>query len=631
MLDYFSGLNCDTNLKGGFMRSDTTLRDARKLFSRFRHRPFYRSVAMLSSALGLMLANGAMAQGVSLGGISMPPENPTVDANGVDVVSGTPTYQKLELSIGGDGIGALPLIRYFSGSWLRTNLDNDFTVSQDWLSLNSGSVLLGNSSESFYNYAARSPTGSIFTITSPGYDMSYTKKDGTYASFTHHNQYSSSPSGVSGRAFVDYIQYINGVRWTYHYLDQVFTAGGASGNISRVQSVTSNTGYQLKFYYSSNVTPTDTPSLQAWYKTTKVVAINNAEEYCSPTANTCSLSLPWHEVNYSVAPGYFLSVTDSTGAQTDYTNTGGVRYAGSGSINRSYTYSTVSVPCVTPGYPCTAQKVTSATIDGKTTSYAYSSGVGGYTTTSTGPSSEVNKYTSDVYLASDISGSNYSMGPVKEFVNALNKTYQYEYQVGVASLPADLTKVTMPEGNYIQYTRDADGNITQTLARSKTGSPANIVENRTIGAFAQPATITDPRGNVTSYTYDPTHGGVLTETGPAVGGIAPVKRYAYAQRYAWIKNSGGSYVQAAQPVWVRTEERFCMATATVSGACAGGSGDEVVTIYEYGPNSGPNNLQLRGQVVTANFVSRRTCYGYDRYGNKISETSPRANSFVSCP
>ena len=48
----------------------------------------------------------------------------------------------------------------------------------------------------------------------------------------------------------------------------------------------------------------------------------------------------------------------------------------------------------------------------------------------------------------------------------------------------------------------------------------------------------DPDGNRVDYTYDPTHGMTLTEAAPAdPNGVRAVKRYAYIQRYAWIKNA----------------------------------------------------------------------------------------------
>jgi YD repeat-containing protein len=147
----------------------------------------------------------------------------------------------------------------------------------------------------------------------------------------------------------------------------------------------------------------------------------------------------------------------------------------------------------------------------------------------------------------------------------------------------------------------------------------------------KPTSTTDARGNVTTYSYDSTHGGVLTETLPAgVNGIQPVKRYSYVQRSAWVANGSGGYVASPYPVWLVNDMRTCRTTATVSNACAGGSADEIVTTYDYGPNSGPNNLLVRGNVVTADGTGRRTCFGYDRDGHKISETKPNAN-LSACP
>lgn len=145
----------------------------------------------------------------------------------------------------------------------------------------------------------------------------------------------------------------------------------------------------------------------------------------------------------------------------------------------------------------------------------------------------------------------------------------------------------------------------------------------------KPVNRTDERGNVTDYTYDPAHGGVLTETASAVNGIRPQTRYVYAQRYAWIKNSSGAFVQATTPIWVLTQKSYCKAGAAAGAGCAV-AGDEVKTAYDYGPDSGPNNLLLRGTIVDAGGLNLRTCYSYDWRGNKVSETSPRSGLAV-CP
>ncbi|HYE28175.1 MAG TPA: hypothetical protein VEA61_08070 [Allosphingosinicella sp.] len=146
----------------------------------------------------------------------------------------------------------------------------------------------------------------------------------------------------------------------------------------------------------------------------------------------------------------------------------------------------------------------------------------------------------------------------------------------------------------------------------------------------RPNTTRDAKGNTTTYTYDPAHGGVLTMTGPAVDGVSPQTRYEYAQRYAWLKNASGGHSQAATPIWVLVRERFCRTTQGSASGCAGGASDEVVTDYDYGPDSGPQNLLLRGVAVSADGQIHRTCYGYDSMGRKISETKPRA-ALAACP
>ena len=207
-----------------------------------------------------------------------------------------------------------------------------------------------------------------------------------------------------------------------------------------------------------------------------------------------------------------------------------------------------------------------------------------------------------------------------------------------------LAEYTTPEGNTVRQTYDLRGNVIENRKISKPISgltdivsaasfPANCSNPVTCN---KPTSITDAKGAVTTYTYDATHGGVLTETSPSVGGVGPQKRHEYAQRYAWIKDAAGTgYVQAATPIWVKTKERFCKAGAASGASCAGGAADEVVTEFDYGPNAGPNNLWLRGMAVTATnsagtAETQRTCYGYDENGRKVSETSPLANLAV-CP
>jgi YD repeat-containing protein len=215
--------------------------------------------------------------------------------------------------------------------------------------------------------------------------------------------------------------------------------------------------------------------------------------------------------------------------------------------------------------------------------------------------------------------------------------------------------VTDPEG--IRTNLVSDFVARNVLSRTQIAKPGstqpgggawpNIVTSATFSCTPttlrycnQPLTRTDANGNVTTWTYDAAHGGMLTETLPSADGTAPQAqtRHAYAQRYAWLSNGAGGYVQAATPVWLRTSTGACRTSAATGNPVApcATAGDEVLTQYEYGPNSGPNNLWLRGQTVTATdggvTTTLRTCYSYDALGRKISETRPNGTAaLASCP
>jgi RHS repeat-associated protein len=145
----------------------------------------------------------------------------------------------------------------------------------------------------------------------------------------------------------------------------------------------------------------------------------------------------------------------------------------------------------------------------------------------------------------------------------------------------------------------------------------------------KPLSMTDAKGNVTSFTYAPEHGGVLTETGPAVNGVTPQKRYFYGQRYARLPAD-----IAGPPVWLLHNISTCRTgNPHPSGAgCALGAADEVVTSFDYGPDRWGTNLELLGQDVTADGLTLRTCFAYDGLGRKISETSPNGTAGLAwCP
>lgn len=210
----------------------------------------------------------------------------------------------------------------------------------------------------------------------------------------------------------------------------------------------------------------------------------------------------------------------------------------------------------------------------------------------------------------------------------LGRVTSYQYQQW-----RNPTRIIYPEGNEDDFLYDSRGNPVQL---TKVPKPGGGLSNIVITAIYptsctnkftcnKPTSITDANGRETDFTYDPTHGGILTKTlPPDSSGIYPVYRYSYVQRYAWTHNGSSDFVRASTPVWVLDSMRTCRTSQTVGNGCAGGTADEVAESYDYGPDAGPNNLLVRGKTVFADGQTRRECYGYDRFGNQIWKT--RANA-----
>lgn len=205
----------------------------------------------------------------------------------------------------------------------------------------------------------------------------------------------------------------------------------------------------------------------------------------------------------------------------------------------------------------------------------------------------------------------------------------YYYETGA------FTEAEYPEGNRYVVTRDARGNTTSQRSIAKPGSgladvtvssifPETCSDRKTCN---KPTATTDARGGVTSFTYDPNHGGVLSEMGPApvVNAARPLKLTTWVQRYVWIKNGPTSMAQAALPVWVKSTETQCqtLAGSNPTTTCDA-SATQMVTTYEYGADGSGDELMVKGVTVSSDGTTLRTCFNFDEWRRQISETKPRA-------
>ncbi len=498
------------------------------------------------------------------------------------------------------------------------------------------SAVLGNRSFSFWkevysSWEANNPAQSIsVTGTTPALTVTITTESGevlTYLQADEPCENANSPDTYCGR--ISSYEKPDGERWDFGYDTY------ASGMKRRVSKVTSNLGYVALFEYSQ--TTNDQPS--------KACLVNSAVTYTA-TLTTC----PTGAITVQYGSG---TITKPNGDQVLYTATSDsiLMRRGSGSTTAEFyfargtfgadsVYARGTSTSGTGGerwtYDATYMDCSAGT------ACAYPGQITQQIVTA--PDSTQTKYE---YRDVVIGGTVHMIDPLPNKVtNALSNYAAMDYGFGSNGYvrgDVRLKTLTLPEGNAEEFTYDGRLNTTSRTLIGKPGSGvSNVVASAVYPSSCsgtglsqkncnKPTSATDARGNTISYTFSDTHGELLSEVSPAVGGVSPAKKYVYALRKAWVSNGSG-FVQPSTGVYLPTEERSCRTTALdlSTGACAGGTSDLVVVAYDYGPDTGAvgNNLLVRGKTVTADGITLRTCYGYDPQGNKIWETSPRAGLTV---
>lgn len=612
----------------------------------------YRNILAAASyaALGLCLAGQAHAQTIA------PPRADTTSPTGVSFRSGAFTYQETDLSIGGSGSDGLTLVRSYNSS---TNGPGN--LSPSWSHNHQGFV--SNAPIPYDpNFPPHNPNMVPYIYTVSFGDRSVIFRGGSGFPATGGpvgTYYPMFPSGASlvfnGTTSAGYYSFIDADGTVVNFTQ------GAGGKVS---NVTKPDGTRLDYSYNGQ-SIRSIFSNRGWAilieSSTKACAVNLAETYVTATSScpTGAQTVTYGYTTGTYNPINLLASATKNNQTTNYTYTGAdhlgcIKKPGQSVCAIQNTYGSCPedpdvVYPIQPDVHFADPVLSQQTATGETYTYTYNPG-GSWQEKcrfyyddpadySWPMSANVTVMTDALSNQTSVTASTAGM-PIG-VTNPLGhtKSFGYEYQEAYSVVGTDVTASVDPEGNSLSYTRDTRGNITTATKVAKPGSGLpNIVTSAAyptscsnIITCNKPSSVTDARLNTTDYTYDPTHGGVLTESAPAdSNGIRAVKRFTYVQRSAWIKNSSGTYSTAAMPVWLLSEERTCRTTATVGNACGGGTADEVVTGYEYGANSGPNNLLLRGKVVTADGVSLRTCYAYDGQGNKISETSPRGTGTGAC-
>jgi hypothetical protein len=467
-------------------------------------------------------------------------------------------------------------------------------------------------------WAYKRPAGGRFLV--PIYSAHYTTPGRTLIGFydDRGNQWKPGLTSTSSLE-TQRVTYADGEVWDIKY-QKAFSD-------KRLRSVISNRGYIIQYEYERELSPTITSQLSSWKRPVKISGGSLAHNYCD-TSGT-SLCGAISNAGNSALVSYFTTgfeVTHTSGfkRRLEFPAAGELLVSAPGTNSQLLaTYGPED--CVYLGqYNQDIHIITGITKDGQSWNYSFDwCEVGDrgvvWRMKRTDPAGQAIFMEQDSYV---------SIPSWYKDENGLISYFGGTPELGYVSYQ-------YPEGNDVSIGRDLRNNPASVAVYGKNGG--TITKTATFDSVCanlitcnQPNTETDANGNTTTFIYDSVHGGLLTRTGPAVNGVTPQTRYEYAQRYAWLKNSSGGYSQGSSPIWVLVRERFCRTTSPSGSGCVGGTSDEVVTDYDYGPNTGPNNLLLRGVAVTADGQTRRTCYGYDQMGRKISETKPSALLTV-CP
>jgi RHS repeat-associated protein len=571
----------------------------------------------LGALAGLLIAAPALAD------VPAPPVRHNVDSNGVDLVRGTYNTSPTDISIGPAGLHGLAYTRYWAGHGWRHSLTATMSGSGA-----SPTVSIAGTSDTFTRVAITS-TGTTYTsdladgatlFREPAGDYVYTGRDGTIVRFM--------PAGGAmlggydseiGRARS--ITSPEGTVVTFHYKTGSYSVPAPGGGMwtviyARIQSVTNNHGYQLKFTYGTNTLSQGNEA--AWKYPTRVTGINNAVEYCDPAADSCSLANAWPHSDYGYSAGYsdvnLTSVTDPANRTWQY----GYEVDRLNTISRP---GATSPDVVIQNY-ATDSFVSSIQRGGQTWTY-YNALSGWNFTTRT-------VTVTDPLTRTRTAVSSTVTGQISTDTDENGQTTTYGYDGS-----GRLSQVTAPEGNYVSYGYDARGNRTSTTAAPKAGSglPAIAATATFSGTCAsaktcnKPVTTTDEAGNVTNYYYN-ADGSLDYVEAPAPSGSAPRPRirYGYGSFHAWTKTSPGTFASAAGPVILPVKAWACRTTA----ACADTSADAVRTTYAYqtgSPSSGSNLLVTSTTTGSGTGApSATTSVGYDNIGNATSVTDPMSQT-----
>lgn len=580
------------------------------------------------------------------------PLHTSVDRNGVDLTTGFVDVVSPSIMT---GQGSMPAFQFVSDGDTNQAALTTYTGSIS-ISGSTVTVSLGGATETFTSqgsgtYSSDQEQGSVLTSDATNYY--YTLRDGTKITYSM-----SLVDSAYGSNEISSISYPDGRSLSFNYITITYTTyliyplGEPptihTYTIYRLQSVTSNTGYQLQFFYLLDPTQngqaytlTDSQQFQspssdnvgATYTITKVTMFNLGVDYCGAYAfaSSCSFTPGWPSL--AIATNTISCGTSSCSA--------------TGSIPATQTFTDTMSRATTFTFGGASDRIASVATPAGTTTYGYDTdGSGRVASVNNGVNSWSYAYSGSSYLQTSVTDQLNETstvvsngGLISSYTDGLNRKTTYGYDGH-----GHLNLIGSPGGGITQYSYDARGNITQTTQVSSTpGSPANIVTSANFDANCtipikcnRPNSTTDANNQTTNYNYCTSQSscpglplGVLLSIdapAPTSGATAPETRFSYTASNAWYKQDTSGSMTEGSAVYLLTGTSACQTQAPAT--CVGTADEATTTIaYQAGSSSAASNL-LPISVTQGsgnNSLALTTSMTYDNIGNVVSVTGPRTD------
>ena len=561
---------------------------------------------------GIIAASPLAAQSYTL---DSPPVRLPLDENGVDLASGKIVMPSSSVTIGGaDGLSHS---RFRVGNGWRHNYMMSINVTTS-----TATVTLGGGSQTFTKtnglWVSDQGDGSSLTSSSSAYVL--TASDGTQITFDRGivaggASYYGSVSGVATR-----IVRPGGHTTTLHYrLDSYWISSWPEPidiSVVRLESVNTNTGYQLKYSYAGSI-PSSSDSADPWYQITRVTAINSAVEYCDPMAYSCSLSNPWPFMAYNqtvTGSETLETATDILDRQARYRTDANKRLIG---IRRPREGSSGDEDDIRVNYDGNSRVSSIVRQNQYTRTYTW-----------TPSSTQLTSVSNDALGRKRTVIADTSKNVIVSDTNALNQRTSYGYDG-----KGRVISITAPEGQVTAIQYDGRGNTKKVERRPRPGAGGrtivttaefpttcgNIVTCNKPSRTTGPTWAGDPVTRIIDYVYDPNHGGVTSITAPTdLSSTRPRSKIAYVGYTAKVRNASGTLVAASGAIQKPQTLRVCR----TASECAG-SGSELVTELAYDTAIAPN---LDVTMVTARAgdgtLVRSTRMTYTKLGDVATVNGP---------